>query len=592
MHTLVLLNSASPAYTEGSQLILPYLEHLGVPCTRLDLARAPLPSDVAEHALIVVAHRRLDPSGVCLGQAGRLALLAAVRAGSGLVSFDPALPARAELPRSGHQSPQLVGDAMQPTRTSSGVQIEAETVGVTAQPHFITARHASGETLSLVGPLRVPPLAADASAALVTTGGRPLVAATALGQGRVVQWATSDWLHTDILGPLAGLDDVLWRGLVWAARKPFAMRGLPPLVAMRVDDVVGQGTLWRQSPLYWVHTANRHGFRPWLGLFIYNLTEPAINELRDLTQRGQVTAFPHAFGRPVGHGYYYEGALPIRAAMGDAYIYFDHQRGRPLANDEATWRLAAVDAWYAAHAPLPMSCYAIPHWYEMGSNVVAHVHDRWGAEFIGKVQDVDAPLADEVPWLKSGPFRRYEEPGTCLFDPARRGDRPVYYADFVNFGGRRLFNCVTEIRDDAGYEWAPDKDVAATVGRGVRQLRRALDSMALAVLFTHETDYIYKIRPDVWAKEMEQITAGIGGYDPIYVTLDEGVRYVRATRTSRLKSCRCDVATGEITAIFDGYADVPTHFYLFTEAGGEIAPELVGVPAFQGEVVITHKIWR
>jgi len=90
---------------------------------------------------------------------------------------------------------------------------------------------------------------------------------------------------------------VLWRSLVWAARKPFALRGLPPLVTMRVDEVAGQGVLWQQSPLYWVHLANRHGFKPWLGLFIYNLTEPAVNELRDLIQRDQATAFPHAFGR-------------------------------------------------------------------------------------------------------------------------------------------------------------------------------------------------------------------------------------------------------------------------------------------------------
>jgi hypothetical protein len=130
--------------------------------------------------------------------------------------------------------------------------------------------------------------------------------------------------------------------------------------------------------------------------------------------------------------------------------------------------------------------------------------------------------------------------------------------------------------------------VAATVGRGVRQLRRALDSMALAVLFTHETDYVYKIRPEAWAEEIAQVAAGITRYNPIYVTPDEGVRYVRATWTSRLKSCRYDVTTGEVAATFTGYTDVPTHFYLFTGSGDDITAALVEVPVFDGETVVTY----
>ena len=172
-------------------------------------------------------------------------------------------------------------------------------------------------------------------------------------------------------------------------------------------------------------------------------------------------------------------------------------------------------------------------------------------------------------------------------DPTQRGNRPVYYADFVNLGDRQFFNCITEIRDDARYEWFPDNDVDATVGRGVRQLRRALDSMALAVLFTHETDHIYKIRPEIWVDEVAGVAAGIADCDPLYVTLDEGVRYVRATKTSRLRSCRCDAATGEVIAAFTGQADVPTHFYLYAEAGDEIVSSLMDVPAFEGEATVS-----
>jgi hypothetical protein len=159
----------------------------------------------------------------------------------------------------------------------------------------------------------------------------------------------------------------------------------------------------------------------------------------------------------------------------------------------------------------------------------------------------------------------------------------VYYADFVTFAGRRLFNCVTEIRDDAGYEWAPEPDTALTVGRGVRQLRRALDSMALAVLFTHETDFIHRIPPATWDEQLGQIAAGVSGYKPIYVTLDQGVRYARATKTSRLVSF--DAATGH--ARLTGYADMPTHLYVFDAGDAALDGRLVDVPAFEGELTVT-----
>lgn len=203
--------------------------------------------------------------------------------------------------------------------------------------------------------------------------------------------------------------------------------------------------------------------------------------------------------------------------------------------------------------------------------------------------DIGLPFDSHNPWLQAGPFHRYEKPGTGFIAPDRRGRRPLYCADFVNLGGQQFFTCLTEIRDDAGYEWKPDNDVAATVGRGVRQLRRALDSMALAVLFTHETDYIYKIRPDAWSKEIAQVAAGIADYNPIYVTMDEGVRYVRATRTARIESCWYDTAAGEVSTVFAGRTDVPTHFYLFDGADGEITAALVDVPAFDDKAVVTCK---
>jgi hypothetical protein len=613
LNTLVILNSSSPCYREAIEYILPYLDHFGIPYQTWDINRSPLPTHLDEYSLVVISHPQIDPSGHQLPQQD---LFEAVKAGTGLVTFDPGLGLRQQPV---HQTPARTGSGAEPGLSTP------RTCVTFIQTHPISSRHAPGENIALAEPLHFQPL--SGGDILLATDDSPLLSISTLGSGRIAQWASTGWMDTHCLGPLGGLDDVLWRSYIWAARKPFVLRGLPPLVTMRVDDVAATGHLWGQSPLWWVHTANRYGFKPWLGLFPYNLTEAAITELRELLACGNATAFPHAFGRPqrsltpersfseppshIGGGeqmissptgrgargeghpadpcpYYNTASLPLRATTYDEFIYYDHEHAQPWSNAEAARGLAAVDAWYAAHTPLEISRYAIAHWGEMGSNTMAHLRDRWGCEFIATYHGVDAPL-DGARWLAAGPFRRYEQPGSALFDQTDRGTRSMYYADFINFAGKQFFLCCTEVREETGYEWAPDGDVEKSAARGLHLLKRALDSFALPVLFTHETDYVYKISPEAWEAQLARIASELSVYAPIYVTLDEGVRYVRSTKTSQLVSAAFDPATREVTASFAGQADVHTHFHLFTGEQDMIS-RLVELPPFEDGCDVKCKI--
>ncbi len=605
-HVLVLLNSASPDCHQAREWVLPYLEHFGVPCEILDLRRQPLPRAVDEYPLILLAHPGLDDAlsfiefgtgsghsdraGVRLGGSDLGRLRDAIRAGSGLVSFDPQL------------SCWLAGEKPGGSRLPAITEIE-----IHGGDHYITLNHPADERIGLVSELELARVPAPslrsgqalsaangpAGATLAGSGSQALLTANTLERGRMLHWASAAWMHSGILGPLAGLDDLFWRGLVWAARKPFCLRGLPPLVTMRVDDVAGWGGLWEQPPLYWLEDACKLGFKPWLGLFIYNLPGETVNQLRPYLQNGRATAFPHAFGRPnrepADRYFYYENALPLRADAYDEFIYFNHQQAEAWPDAEAARGMQAVDDWYAAHAPLPLSPCAIPHWGEIGSNVIEHVHDRWDADLLVTYHGIDAPLEGSR-WLVGGPFRKYEVPGSALFDRNDRGDRPVYYADFQNFAGKQFFHCFSEVRNDTGYEWAPDNDVETTARRGLSQLKRALDSMALPTLFTHETDYVYKIRPENWREILKRIAQGLAAYQPQQVTLDDGMRAVRATKTSSFSECFYEPETGEIQAVFNGYSDMPTSFYLFTEAGQEIASRMVRVPVFQKRKVVRYQV--
>ena len=74
------------------------------------------------------------------------------------------------------------------------------------------------------------------STVIARLGNDPLILAKSYGAGRAVHFGTLDYLHADRFGFLMGIDDLFWRSLVWAARKPFVVRGYPRLWAVQMDD--------------------------------------------------------------------------------------------------------------------------------------------------------------------------------------------------------------------------------------------------------------------------------------------------------------------------------------------------------------------
>ena len=577
---LVLVNSASPLHADFKHYIQPYLDHFGVPHRPHDLANAPLPTDVDRYALIIVGHRELDVTGTHLDKAVQQRLATAVRNGSGLVNFDGALATPSGQPLYRYVQDILglayTGD---PPAIVTSIQIQPGELGAA-----ITARHAAGETLLLPRGMSLPRFRPPAGVDVLATGeGHPLLMATTCGEGRAVQWGSYAWAHTSVRGPLFGLDDLVWRGLAWAARKPFTMRGMPPLITMRVDDVSGSGLRTGPSPWWWVKTANAYGLKPWLGLHIWDMSWQASEELRDYVLEGQATASVHSF-------------------TDVNFFYFDHWNRRPFPNRLLANHFAQGEAWYGRHGNLPISKLVIGHFYEVGANALEKLHS-WGVRFLGTPVDVGVPYDQTIgtPWVAGGPYRKYEHrrPAFDQAGPGRhwRGNEPhcplpLYYADFLPVPDspsydRRFFNVITEIRDSAGYEWFPDSDVAGTVERGVEQLHRALDSMALATLFTH-AGLIVRTGPESWEAALSQITAAIASYNPEYVTLDEACYYVRTLNTSRLETSLWNPQTRQLNATLTGRADVPTRIALFLDE--ELSQLWVEVPAFEHRVTVEYTL--
>ncbi len=546
-NALVLVNTSSKSnYEKYRKYIRPYLNYFGFSFSELDIRECRDLERLDDYALYLVGHK-----GVITDLPAEMSarLMTQIRSGSGIVSFNDW------------------------THSAGGAEYRnADRIDIIGR-HYITALHDADEPIHLYQRSIVSNcLRLDSGTVLASASGMPVLEVAFHGKGKIVLWHNIQWISHDVLGPVHGMDDLFWRSMVWAARKPFLMQGIPPLLSMRVDDVWGAGRGGnRDDPFYWVEVCNKYGIRPWLGLFPDNMRENSIAQLKKITDAGNAEVFPHAFsGESVKTG---------DPAVSEEWIYFDHKGKREYSEDLIRENIVRTTEWMGSHS-LPISKVALGHYYEIGKNALPYLKD-WGCEFIGMHMKPGQSYSPDGDWLVGGPYRLYES-------GKMKSAWPVFYAHYLEADGMPssdLYNIVVEIRDIAGYEWAPDNDVNGTVRRGFAQLKRAFDSMVPAVLFTHESDHIQYINPETWEEIIGRIVEACAAYKPEYTTLEESCRYMRARQNIRIVNVEFN--NGKLHADLRGKNDMPTKCYVFLESPqGEIQSMLTDIPALSGDTCV------
>jgi len=568
-NALVIVNSSNTSsYPDYTRYIKLYLDWFGVPYEACDISSMPLPV-LTDYGVVIFGHRNVYGSDYPLAN-----LESAVAAGTGLCSFDPHLF-------------DFESDFNIPGNTPAVTSHEIDIV--TSPAHYITRLHVNDSYHPTNNKISLRLLTGDTPAtitlsqsdftlsggitlATMTNGSdtAPLLQVASSGAGRIVKWTSFNWMFDEplVLGPAFGMDDLIWRGIVWAARKPFVMQGLPPMITMRVDDVDGtrtgeQGRLDLRN-LKWLKISNKYGFIPWCGTFIDDVETDFFPTLKHYVDVDSATAIPHALTY-------------------DRFIY-ENQQNLPdfnaVENINYAWNV------YASHS-IPVSNFLVAHWYLLSSAAIPELNNR-GLEFIGTHVPYDRWPGYPGYWINCGPYR-LERNGW-----GGRGDAPYFYAGELNWniGGQNynFFNCLTEIQDDGGYEWFPELDVGQAIARGIRHLRRAINSMALPTLFTHE-DRIDMTESE-WEETLAGITSGLAasypGLDLEYKSMDDACKYIRAKENINISSVR--TGAGFVNIHCNGDNDMATKCFLFTESGGQIEFDLVDLPqisAASGTVVVT-----
>lgn len=563
-NVLVVTNSLSEFFKDYTVFIKPYLVNFGVPYEEMDIGKNPVPEiDFYCYSLIISGHKSIFTGFFQHKLLNEME--AAVSNGVGLLNFDWEF---FDLNRTLFGSIPL----------SNEVFSNEDKFVLTCNNHYITSGHEKNEDIQLYKKIKLKncTMLTD-SEALIFSGGCKLLETGRCGTGRIVNWTDYSWISHEVKGPISGMDDLIWRGMVWAARKPFVMQGMPPFITMRVDDVWGSERNNNISdPLYWVGVCIKYGFKPWLGIFINNITPLSLSSLKKYFESGSITVFPHAFSgnkNKIGN-----------TTLNEEWIYFDHWNKKDYSDSNIENNMQIVRDWHQRNN-IPVSKVAIGHCYEIGKNALTCLLDL-GCEFTAAAVEPGNPssnLANGGYWIKGGPYREYEL-------VKRTEAKPAYYAHYIHLEDcpeldGKFYNCFVEIRDDRGYEWAPDDNVESTVEHGFKQLKRSLDSMVLATLFTHESDYVQYILPENWEIIIKGVTEKILIYNPIFVTLDYACSYIRAKNNLYIKQVTSD--NNKIFIELEGNTDMPTFCYLFTEdSGGDIKFELLDIPEVTGTATI------
>ncbi len=243
-------NPASPG--EYQRYPERYLENLQIPYRVIDVSNTP-PPNLTGVPLIIAAHRGLN-----LSFAWQQAILSAVEGGVGFVNldWDTAIGTNA------HMQAIFGSTSSAPGTAGTSITIPATYLPDGATPHYITQlqlRWPIGNPNSATGNmvynfhsddsgnqgtatstvlLGANGLPHPGGTVLATIGTDAFWTVTTFGSGHAVNIGTYDYLRADRFGFLMGIDDIFWRSLVWAARKPFVFRGYPRLFAIQQDDPV------------------------------------------------------------------------------------------------------------------------------------------------------------------------------------------------------------------------------------------------------------------------------------------------------------------------------------------------------------------
>ncbi|MCI0347851.1 MAG: Ig-like domain-containing protein, partial [Acidobacteriales bacterium] len=494
-------NTSATSPGEFQRFTERYLEHLQLPYELFDVATAAPPADLDSRQLVIAGHSRLS-----LPASWRDAIAAAVSGGTGFVNLD----SDTVIGNQSHIAAIFGATGSAAGTAATQISVPPAVAPGGATPHYITALqkrydgpnnfvytfHAGADGIVRTATSTV--LQNAQGTVIARLGNDPLILVTTHGAGRAVHFGTLDYLRGDRFGFVQGIDDLFWRSLVWAARKPFVLRGYPRLWAVQIDDTrAGFGT--RVRDMYdtaFTGTASGDGLGgPWKVtgyLFTDNL--PAGNAERagvisDINA-GRLEVFPHSF-----------------ADMPQGNMYWDPNSG-PLTDQQWQTKMNGIDAWKQGNGGADVipsfSRAMVAHFWHLSDNTGNDLWNRYGVRYMTSILRPGfwaRRLPDGSERIPAKSFWNYEMPPKTFEGSFTSEDYHFFFSDDYVVRSRAglppqtFFLFATQYLDFAKYgrvdfAWPNALGSHDTVPESLAQLQqytwRFWSGLAPVQLFTHD----------------------------------------------------------------------------------------------------------
>jgi hypothetical protein len=531
--------------------LLAALEHWGVPYRGHDLAKGqPSAEELVGCAAVLIAQQNL-----CAALTDQAAqnIVEAVANGLGYVGCDGNIE---------YMPPPLqhmLAVQVQDVQPALGAQI------VDAR-HYVSKWQVQGDRYYFKRPLEIACVKPTMPRvrALLESDGYLSMWVTRYGRGRVAQWALSPGVwRRQVFGHCEGLDDLLWRSIVWVARKPFAMLALPPFSTACVGDAIGA------HDFAWIESMSRHGFPPNVGIFPDDID--AISEIR-----GHDNFFDravHAMRRCVELGM--AEFSPHAATWNRSYLLYSRADGSEIPSEELRQRFAAVDKQFARYG-ISWARAVNPHYGQLGYNALPFLEARGVRFSLGGYLPGETWEGDHKLW-QGGP---YDHPGFTIAPLPRSPNFFVVvsgrsYDDAAVFTGPDTYH----LRPDAylrqtDFMWGRTRwqgqcrvdDWDAMAQAAVRQICLGLHSLFFASPATHEQTIAF-VALQEWEALWKEIDRHTSNYERWPRCYSEVAAYARAKSRTRLTNAHFDGAL--LTCELEGNPDVPLYLYVWDDLGDD-----------------------
>lgn len=620
---LVIVDTIRRSFKDVQHVALSALGHMGIPYKIWDIATRQLTEQATkEHALILLAQEGI---GTSLKTQSVQAILAGLKNGVGLFSLDPWITSYSK-------------DFARILQLAGGSKQAIKAVQFGTSPHYISALRDGNEKVLFRKSTPAVPLIGGGTA-LLAENGMSFMRVGHVGAGRFVWFGISPkiWFH-EYLGHGWGLDDMFWRSIVWAAKKPFVMKAMPPYVSMRFDDCSGLGGLWwiightnslnipHPQPLAriinlepagqasvlnhfnYVKVLNDFGWKPEISLFVEQVSDEDWRHLKRIYNEANVQVSLHGSfrdgfdeeGKWFSDFVMYKGIECLtkdgvvfrpNLAPKDVDVYMKIKEQIPYrimrySDQILEKRLKKLDNIWKARGITPGVTQNM-HWRTAPSNTLRFLKKR-GQTFT--MTSGRCNYAHIDPEAYNWRLLPYGDRGMLMdYMPIPVDARGVNPGDFFNFHGHvapRMPNdpisnnidyCRGRKKTIAGLLTHRDPDlIAQTI---IQHTKFGLQSLFFGHPVTHEMN-LATFTQEEWRDILKTVEKGLARYPKMFVLHDEIAYTARSKCETHIDAIKWNGKSVQL--VLSGKAETDVWLYVFYDKGDDCIEQFHKIAPFDG----------